>query len=64
MELIITVIAIFAAFYSGFYFGYLKRENKPPESMPIVDDFKNLTHELQNIISRSKDEEESKGFYD
>lgn len=36
ITLIIFGVFITAAFYSGFYFGYTKREGKPPESMPIV----------------------------
>lgn len=30
-ELIVFALFIFAAFYSGFYIGYYKREEKPPE---------------------------------
>lgn len=29
--IIVFAVFIFAAFYSGFYIGYYKREEKPPE---------------------------------
>jgi len=38
MTTALIIFGILTAFYSCFYFGYLKREGKPPDKMPIVSD--------------------------
>jgi hypothetical protein len=56
IELIIVILGMLATFVTGFYFGYLKREDKPPE-MPVF--------KLPDISVGKKDKEaEPKGFYD
>ena len=35
LTVLITVIGMISAFYSGFYFGYLKREDEPPPKIEI-----------------------------
>lgn len=47
LYILILVISIFAAYWSGFYCGYLKRENKTPE-MPLTD----LSEKLQQFTAR------------
>lgn len=55
IELIVFGIFIIAAFSGGFYFGYLKREDKPPE-MPTIP--------LKRFTLKKEKEVEPKGFYD
>lgn len=53
---IITITSIFAALMCGFYFGYIKREGKPPESMPIVTDVLNA---MEKAVTKEKKEKPS-----
>jgi hypothetical protein len=57
LELIVFGTFMIAAFWSGFYFGHLKREGRPPERFPIVGKIKQKIHE-----ARTK-EEPPVGFY-
>jgi hypothetical protein len=57
IALIIFGIFIITAFYSGFYIGYLKREDKAPE-IPAVKTFKRVIRDI-----KAKDEE-PKSFFD
>ena len=50
-------IFIITAFYSGFYIGYLKRDDKAPE-IPAVKTFKRVIRDI-----KAKDEE-PKSFFD
>ena len=63
---LILVISIFTALYCGFYFGYLKREGKPPESMPIIPDLArfidDITEKLQDSRKIHKDDEDKSFF--
>jgi hypothetical protein len=59
--LIIFGIFVLAAFYSGFYFGYLKAEEKPPERMPIVTEIKEL---VDNARAAKNEPEEPRNFFD
>lgn len=47
MTTLIIVFGMLTAFYSGFYFGYLKREGKPPE-LPQIN--------LKEVINAVKPE--------
>jgi hypothetical protein len=58
--MIIFGIFMLVAFTTGFYFGYLKREDKPPE-MPFVEE---LTHAARKFTLKKKKEEPPKSFYD
>jgi hypothetical protein len=55
--LIIFGIFMTAAFYGGFFFGYLKREGKPPESMPIISD---VLDAVGKAATKEKQEKPSK----
>ena len=57
IALIIFGIFLLAAFWSGFYIGYLKREEKPPE-IPAVKTFKRV------VRDKAAKEEEPKSFFD
>lgn len=61
--ILILVTSIFAAFSSGFYFGYLKREDKVPE-MPLEQlsqKMQDFTVKVSESIQQIKD---SKGLKD
>ena len=55
IELIIFGIFIIAAYTGGFYFGYLKREDKPPE----LPKFKSVKFTMK----KDDKEPERLGFY-
>ena len=57
--LIIYSIVIFAAFYSGFYFGYYKREGKAPE-LPIMTDVKKVIEKATETKPQKPSNEEMK----
>lgn len=57
ITLIVFGLFIIAAFYSGFYFGYTKREGKPPESMPIVSDVANF---VEKVVTKENQEKPSR----
>jgi hypothetical protein len=63
----IVVVAINAAFYSGFYFGYMKREDKPPEKLiPNIKEVINtIKPEKKEKLSREQERELNKAndFY-
>ena len=49
-----------SAFYSGFYFGYLKRENEPPPKIEIP-----IVPVLQQKSDKKKDKDnEANSFFD
>jgi len=56
---VLWIISIFIAIYTGFYFGYLKREEKPPEKLPVISEIKDLVGKLKPVK-----EEKSTGFFD
>lgn len=60
----LIILGMLAAFWSGFYFGYLKREKKP---IPIVADLNEFAEEIidkvKDSISKEKDSQ-SVSFYD
>jgi len=45
IALIIFGIFLLAAFWSGFYIGYLKREDKAPD-MPAIKSFKRVIRDI------------------
>lgn len=55
--LIIFGIFITAAFYSGFYFGYYRREGKPPESIPIISDVAKAIDKATTKYEKPSEEE-------
>lgn len=57
ITLITFGIFMLVAFVTGFYIGYLKREDKAPD-IPAVKSFKRVIRDI-----KAKDEE-PKGFYD
>ena len=58
--LIVFGIFVLAAFYSGFYCGYLKREEKPPElQMPLPPAVKAMV-----AAARKTEKEEPKSFFE
>jgi hypothetical protein len=57
---LILAISVFAAFYIGFYFGFMKREGTPPESMPIVEDLKSI----RRFKRKKQEDKEPTSFYD
>jgi hypothetical protein len=57
MTLIIFGIFLLAAFWSGFYVGYLKREDKKPDS-PQIDRI------IKKYFRPKGKPEKTKGFYD
>ena len=62
----ILIFGMLAAFWSGFYVGYIKREDsKPP--VPFVADLEEFSEEIidrvRDSIGRTK-EAEPKSFYD
>lgn len=70
IECIIFGVFIFAAFYSGFYFGHMKRENKPPESMPYTPITEYMETKFNQVIEkvestkRQEDEDNPTGFFE
>lgn len=69
MTLLIAVILAFgmlAAFWSGFYVGYIKREDKKPP-VPFVSDITEFTEEIieqvQERIGKPK-ETEARSWYE
>lgn len=59
MQTALIIVGMLAAFYSGFYIGYLKREGKPPEIpfvLPILP-----TKEKEAELS--KEEQRANTFY-
>jgi len=63
--LIIFAIFIFAAFYSGFYIGYFKREEKPPEIIKkdiMSKPFRRIKPEKET--RPTKEELKANTFYD
>lgn len=67
---LILVLSTFAAFYSGFYFGHIKAENKPPDSMPYTPLQEYIGHKIDQVIEKVEskkkqdDENEPKGFFE
>jgi hypothetical protein len=51
-----------AAFWSGFYVGFLKREGEKPP-MPFADDIDDIVDRVKDSITKEKEAEPS-GFYD
>ncbi len=64
--LIIFGIFIITAFYSGFYFGYTKREGKPPEGMPIVSEVSSFIETVKPKPFKKPTQEEirANNFFD
>lgn len=58
ITLILFGIFMLASFTAGFYFGYLKREDKPPELPEIFKSVKRYTRKVKDT------EVEPKSFYD
>ena len=62
----ILIIGMLAAFWSGFYVGYIKREDKKPP-VPFVPDITEFTEEIidhvKDSIGKGK-ETEPRSFYD
>lgn len=62
----ILIFGMLAAFWSGFYVGYIKREDKKPP-VPFVADLEEFSEEIidrvRDGIGRTK-ESEPKSFYD
>jgi hypothetical protein len=56
LMMVVAIIAVYGAFYSGFWFGYHVKKEVPP-TMPI---------DFSEIGSKAKkdDDDESLGFYD
>jgi hypothetical protein len=67
LTLIIFGIFMIAAFYGGFFFGYLKREGKPPESIPIISDVVNAIDKAMEGTKKqekpSKEELKANNFF-
>ena len=63
---VIFALGMLAAFWSGFYVGYIKREDKKPP-VPFVADIAEFTEEIiehvQERIGKPK-ETEARSFYD
>ena len=63
---VILILGMLAAFWSGFYIGYIKREDKKPP-IPFVADLEEFSEEIidrvKDTIGKSK-ETEPKSFYD
>lgn len=68
--MIATLIAfgvfIIAAFYSGFYFGYTKREGRPPDKMPIVSEFSSFVETVKPkpFKKPTREEVRANNFFD
>lgn len=66
LTIVILIFGMLAAFWSGFYVGYIKREDaKPP--VPFVADLEEFSEEIidrvRDSIGRTK-ETEPASFYD
>jgi len=59
---IIITLGMLAAFWSGFYVGFLKREGEKPP-MPFADDIDDIVDRVKDSITKEKEAEPS-GFYD
>lgn len=62
MQTVVPIITLLIGIYTGFYFGYLKKEGKPPE-MPIEHDVKLIKEcidKLQKYIENRLDDAEIK----
>jgi hypothetical protein len=61
MEILIIILGMLAAFYSGFYCGYLKREEKAPQ-MPIENITKGIKTTIDNVKNKKErpDKEKAK----
>lgn len=63
---IILILGMLAAFWSGFYIGYVKREDKKPP-VPFVADINEFAEEIMDKVRdnmRKEQETEPQGFYD
>lgn len=60
--LIILSLSILAAFYSGFYFGHMKREGEPPEiPLPNIKEIIDVVKpEKPQRLSRAEEIEQAK----
>ncbi|MFA4854198.1 MAG: hypothetical protein WC616_02475 [Candidatus Omnitrophota bacterium] len=65
--MLVFAIAILAAFWSGFYVGYLKREGEPPEiPLPNIKEIiNNIKPEKKQRLSKAEEIEQAKAnvFY-
>jgi len=64
-NLIIFSLSILAAFWSGFYVGYLKKEGKPPEiPMPNIKEIINAVKPEKKLSKEEQRElEKANTFY-
>lgn len=68
INIIIPIITLLVGLYTGFYFGYLKRENKPP-IMPVVTEIQQLKQYIENRLEDAeikprKEEFKPKSWFD
>jgi hypothetical protein len=66
LTIIILALAMLAAFWSGFYVGYIKREDKKPP-VPFVTDINEFAEEIMDKVREKmakEKETEPQGFYD
>jgi hypothetical protein len=67
VNIIMPIATLLVGLYTGFYFGYLKRENKPP-AMPIISEIRQLKQYIENRLEEAeikpKQENEPKSWFD
>jgi hypothetical protein len=72
--IIIPIVTLIAGLYTGFYFGYVKREKQPPP-MPIINEIRQLKEYMDKVSSyvetrledaeiKQRDDKEPKSWFD
>lgn len=55
-----NTVTLFAAFYSGFYFGWMGKKGSPPARIPFVSTFEEILEGAKKERPRERIEEEEK----
>lgn len=48
--IIISIVCLIVGLYTGFYFGYVKREKQPPP-MPIINEIRSMKEYMDKVSS-------------
>jgi hypothetical protein len=63
---ILIIIGTVAGFILGFYFGYLKRENKTPDIFPMLNELREYIGSRMDELELHKEKEDNnpKSYFD
>jgi hypothetical protein len=74
MNVILPIVTLIVGLYTGFYFGYVKREKQPPP-MPIINEIRQLKEYMDKVSNyvetrledaeiKQRDKVEPKSWFD